>query len=71
MDDSPVALDLQSRLVRSRRYRVDQADNGIEALMALRNGDKLLLVSDVEMPELDGIGLIRSLRRIHASRPCR
>jgi two-component system sensor histidine kinase and response regulator WspE len=62
-DDSPVALDLQTRLVRSRGYRVDRANNGMEALEALREGDYQLLVSDVEMPELDGIGLIRTLRQ--------
>lgn len=63
VDDSRLVLDLQVRLVRSRGYQVDCASNGKEALIALRDGDYQLLVTDVEMPEMDGISLIECLRR--------
>ena len=62
-DDSPVALDLQARLVRSRGYQVDRAVNGLEAWKAIRDGDYQLVVTDVEMPEMDGIALIQTLRK--------
>jgi two-component system sensor histidine kinase and response regulator WspE len=62
-DDSPVALDLQARLVQSRGYQVDRAVNGLEAWKAIREGRYQLLVSDVEMPEMDGISLIQALRK--------
>ncbi len=62
-DDSPVALDLQARLVSSRGYEVDRAVHGLEAWKAIRDGDYQLLVTDVEMPEMDGIGLVQALRK--------
>jgi len=62
-DDSPVALDLQSRLVSSRGYQVDRAVHGLEAWKTVRDGDYDLLVTDVEMPEMDGIALIQTLRK--------
>ncbi len=62
-DDSPVALDLLSRLVSSRGYQVERAVHGLEAWMQLRDGDYDLLVTDVEMPEMDGIALIQTLRK--------
>jgi len=62
-DDSPVALDLQARLVQSRGYQVDRAVNGLEAWKAIREGRYQLLVTDVEMPEMDGISLIQALRK--------
>ena len=63
VDDSPVALDLQARLVASRGYQVDRASNGLEALKAIRDGNYQLVVTDVEMPEMDGITLIQTLRQ--------
>ncbi len=62
-DDSPVALDLQARLVSSRGYLVDRAVNGMEAWKLIRDGDYQLLVTDVEMPEMDGIALVQALRK--------
>ncbi|MEB3266109.1 MAG: response regulator [Cyanobacteriota bacterium] len=63
VDDSRVALDLQTRLLRSAGYRVAQASGGSEALALLRAGGIDLLVTDVEMPEIDGIALIEALRQ--------
>lgn len=63
VDDSPLVLDLQARLVSSRGYRVERASHGLEALRALREGDHQLLLTDVEMPEMDGLTLIETLRR--------
>ena len=62
-DDSPVALDLQARLVSSKGYTVDRVVNGMEAWKAIRDGNYQLLVTDVEMPEVDGIALVQTLRK--------
>jgi len=61
-DDSAAALDLQARLIAGRGYRVDRARDGGEALQALRSITYDLLITDVEMPVMDGITLIRRLR---------
>ena len=43
-------------------YEVSTAANGREALEAIRRLQPDLLLSDVMMPDLDGIGLVRELR---------
>jgi len=41
------------------------ADNGVEALAVVQKSRVDLLVTDINMPELDGIGLIRAVRAEH------
>lgn len=43
------------------KYRIETADNGIEALETLRREPVHLLITDVRMPEVSGLDLIRSL----------
>jgi two-component system chemotaxis response regulator CheY len=43
-------------------YRVVQALNGHEALAALAQAPVDLVVTDLAMPEMDGIALVRALR---------
>ena len=62
VDDSPIALELQSRLAVSRGYRVDKATDGAQALQAIQTNTYELVVTDVEMPVMDGIELIKTLR---------
>src|SRR5262249_24805413 len=42
-------------------YDVDTATNGREALRKIEQGDYDLIICDVRMPELDGVGLCRAL----------
>ena len=44
------------------------ADNGKEALAVMEKSQIDLLVTDINMPELDGIGLIRAVRAAHDAR---
>jgi two-component system sensor histidine kinase and response regulator WspE len=62
VDDSAVARELQSRLVLARGYQVDEAADGVEALRAIRTTTYALVVTDVEMPVMNGIELIKNLR---------
>ncbi|NVB85431.1 MAG: response regulator [Kofleriaceae bacterium] len=65
-DDSPVIRDLLSEALRSHGLRVLEAADGEEALAILAAHPEVrLLVTDVEMPRLDGIGLIREVRLQH------
>ncbi len=62
-DDSPVIRDLVAEALRSHGLRVLEAADGEEALAILAAHHEVrLLVTDVEMPRLDGIGLIREVR---------
>jgi len=46
-----------------QRWTVDVAKNGIEALKLARQNSPDLILSDVMMPDLDGFGLIRELKK--------
>ena len=62
VDDNRLALTvLQNALVTSG-YDVVAARNGREALEALKDGSCRLVISDLEMPEMDGLELCRAIR---------
>lgn len=46
----------------SRRYKVLIAKNGVEAIKVLKSKDVDIIVSDVVMPEMDGLELCRKLK---------
>jgi diguanylate cyclase (GGDEF)-like protein len=62
-DDDPVARLLTTRMLKRAGYEVVAVQNGVEALAQLRESYFPLLLTDWEMPELDGIGLCREVRR--------
>ena len=62
-DDSPLALNMLSRLLRAEGYRVVTATNGIEAAqMAFRESPDLIIL-DIEMPRMNGYQVCRLLKR--------
>ncbi len=56
--------DLREHIARilSPQFEVEAVENGVAALHAVRQGSFDVVVSDVMMPELDGIGLVRAVR---------
>jgi two-component system sensor histidine kinase and response regulator WspE len=50
--------ELERQLLLSRGFAVDVAVDGVDGWNALRGGQYDLVVSDVDMPRLDGIGLV-------------
>lgn len=61
-EDDPVARMLTARLLRKAGYDVVAAANGAEALEKLRADFCPILLTDWEMPELDGPSLVRHVR---------
>src|SRR5579862_2624993 len=49
-------------------YIVDTAGNGKEALESVMRSPPALVVTDIVMPEFDGIGLLKALRSTHHTR---
>jgi two-component system sensor histidine kinase and response regulator WspE len=62
VDDSPTVREVERRLLLARGYDVDVATDGLDAWDALRSADFDLVVSDVDMPRLDGIGLVTAIK---------
>ncbi|RUL87563.1 hybrid sensor histidine kinase/response regulator [Tautonia sociabilis] len=62
VDDSITVRELERQLLANRGYDVDTAVDGLDGWNALRQGRYDLVVTDVDMPRLDGIGLVRRIR---------
>ncbi len=60
VDDSAVVRAKLRRLFEPAGYRVALARDGVEALQLLGQGRFALMVTDLEMPNLDGVGLIHA-----------
>ncbi|MBM4090779.1 MAG: diguanylate cyclase [Planctomycetes bacterium] len=67
VDDDPAALRLIARITSNAGYRVVQAKDGREAEERIHSQCPDLLVTDWDMPGLDGLQLCRNLR--HAAMP--
>jgi len=61
-DDSITTRTLEQSILESAGYRVHVVADGEQAWQALHNGSFDLLITDVEMPELDGFELTRRVR---------
>jgi two-component system chemotaxis sensor kinase CheA len=61
-EDSITSRTLLKNILEVAGYRVEVAADGAQALHKLRAGPFDLVVSDVEMPNLDGNGLTRAIR---------
>ncbi|WP_229898103.1 SpoIIE family protein phosphatase [Streptomyces finlayi] len=61
-DDNADMRDYLTRLLRGAGYRVSAVGDGMDALRAVTDSPPDLVVSDVMMPRLDGLALVRALR---------
>ncbi|HTN52486.1 MAG TPA: response regulator [Anaeromyxobacter sp.] len=63
VDDNPINLEIMSSQLVSRGYLVDVAASGREALELHRPGGYDLILTDLDMPGMDGYALAAELRR--------
>lgn len=63
VDDSISVREVECRLLRNRGYMVDTAVNGVDAWNAVRLEPYDLVVTDVDMPRMNGIDLIRAIKK--------
>ncbi|WP_298207877.1 hybrid sensor histidine kinase/response regulator [Acidovorax sp.] len=62
VDDSLTVRELERKLLSSRGYEVSVAVDGMDGWNALRGSNFDLLVTDIDMPRMDGIELVTLLR---------
>jgi two-component system sensor histidine kinase and response regulator WspE len=63
VDDSLTVRELERKLLLARGYAVDVAVDGMDGWNALRAGKYDLVLTDVDMPRLDGIGLTQMIKK--------
>ena len=62
VDDSITTRTMEKNLLEAAGYRVGTATDGLEAWTALKEEDFDLVVSDVDMPQMDGLDLTARIR---------
>jgi two-component system, chemotaxis family, sensor histidine kinase and response regulator WspE len=62
VDDSHTVREMERRLLVRSGYQVTTAQNGQEAWNLLRLNDYDLLISDIDMPQMNGIELVTKVR---------
>ncbi|SJZ38271.1 Response regulator receiver domain-containing protein [Trichlorobacter thiogenes] len=63
VDDEENTRIALTRLLSREGYEVNTAANGLEALSSLRNNPAELIITDLNMPEMNGLTFLRELNR--------
>jgi len=62
VDDSITVRELERQLLENRGYTVDIAVDGVDGWNAVRSAQYDLVVSDIDMPRMDGIQLVQHIK---------
>ncbi len=62
VDDSASIRQMVSFTLKKEGYEVIEASDGNDALAKIQGGKVDLVITDLHMPNMDGIGLIKALR---------
>ena len=63
VDDSLTVRELERKILDGNGYEVEMAVNGMDGWNAVRTGHFDLIISDVDMPRLDGIELVTLIKK--------
>jgi len=62
VDDSPDTLEVLQRNLESKGYRVFTAPGAVEAIKILESAAMDLVITDLKMPKVDGLSLVRHIQ---------
>ena len=62
VDDSPSMRQMVSLTLRAAGHEVVTAEDGVDALSVAETADAALVITDVHMPRMNGITLVKELR---------
>ena len=63
IDDDPGIRRLLGRVLTGAGYQVREATNGVDGIAAFRTQRPALVITDIVMPEKEGIEIIREIRQ--------
>jgi two-component system sensor histidine kinase and response regulator WspE len=69
VDDSITVREMERKLLENRGYKVDIAVNGMEGWNAVRTNSYDLVISDIDMPRMNGIEFVKQMKshpRLHS-----
>lgn len=64
VDDDQSIRDTLSNYLKRQEYDVHSAENGVEALEKIKKNNPDLIITDVRMPEMDGLELLSKVKEI-------
>ncbi|MEM6615657.1 MAG: hybrid sensor histidine kinase/response regulator [Pseudomonadota bacterium] len=62
VDDDPLALELAYARLSPEGYRLLRAVDGVEAIETMKSEPVDIVLTDIDMPNLDGLGLLQSIK---------
>jgi len=69
VDDELNMLLVLEAMLKREKYEVATASDGLEALEVLKNDDVAVVITDLKMPNLDGLGLLSEIEKDYPSIP--
>lgn len=63
VEDTLITRELERSILEAAGYRVETAQDGLDALQKLERGTFHLVITDIEMPRLDGLELTARIRQ--------
>ncbi len=63
VDDSITVREVERKMLEAYGYEVDVAVDGMDGWNAVRSGDYRLVITDIDMPRMDGIELVRLIKQ--------
>ncbi len=68
VDDSITVREVERKMLEAYGYEVDVAVDGMDGWNAVRSGDYRLVITDIDMPRMNGIELVRMIKQDDALR---
>jgi two-component system, chemotaxis family, chemotaxis protein CheY len=62
VDDSRTMREMVAMTLRNAGFHVIQADDGVNALKVLADNEVDIIITDLNMPNMDGLQLVKALR---------
>ncbi len=69
VDDNTEQVNILNKILTREGYRVSSAANGVEALKIVETSNVDVLITDMSMPEMDGITLLKKAKVIKKDLP--
>lgn len=63
VEDEPMLLDLVAKIFETHKLKVDTATDGVQALHKLEQNKYDIVLTDIQMPNMNGIELCKSIKQ--------
>jgi hypothetical protein len=69
-DDEEIIRQVFHRVLTKQGYGVETAQDGLEALEKIKKSNFDVVISDLKMPNMDGMTLIKNIKKLNKPSPC-